>query len=149
MRFSHIRALVPADSERYQDKKIPADNTYVKQVRHPEAFSDSQRQDQGNPLGKHHSAHSSKERYQVRDKWIHLECPHMKRKQRRQEVQHLQYGEAESCIQYLQREKSCLAVVRFQQTPNGLQLRSASLCSDRTLLLPPKQQADYGQKNCR
>ena len=89
MRFSHIRALVPADSERYQDKKIPADHTYIKQVRHPEAFSDSQRQDQGNPLGKHHSAHSSKERYQVRDKWIHLECPHMKRKQRRQEVQDL------------------------------------------------------------
>ena len=44
-RFIHIRALVSADSERYQDKKIPADNTYVKQVHNPEAFWDSQREE--------------------------------------------------------------------------------------------------------
>ncbi len=44
-RFIHIRVLVSADSERYQDKKIPADNTYVKQVYNPEAFSHSQREE--------------------------------------------------------------------------------------------------------
>jgi len=49
---SAFRVLASADSERYQDKKIPADHSYIKQVRNPEEFSDSQRQKQRNPLAK-------------------------------------------------------------------------------------------------
>ncbi len=51
-RPGRIRVLVSADSERYQDKKIPADHSYIKQVHNPEEFSDSQRGEQHNPPAK-------------------------------------------------------------------------------------------------
>jgi len=44
------RILVPPDRKRYQDKQVPADDTHIKQIYDPEAFSYSQRQQQSDHL---------------------------------------------------------------------------------------------------
>ena len=72
---------------------------------------------------------------------------HMKRQQRRRAVRRCSAAKVNLSFGTFKEVRPVLQLSESSKLPNGLQFRSACLCSGRTLLLPPTKKLDYGQTN--